>query len=96
MEKILKTTKSNFEKVKEKLLKDDQVSRISINFREGSIVGENDTYFVYLQGPEETVKRAVDLVKDLTEELPEEKEKEVLQKLKEEENQAIEGFGNLF
>lgn len=96
MEKILKTTKSNFEKVKELLLKDDQVSRISINFREGSIVGEKDIYFVYLQGPEEIVKKAIELTNHLTEQIDEESEKKIIEKLKEEESQAIEGFGNLF
>lgn len=103
MEIVLKIEAKNYQKVQEILLKDDIISRASMTFKEGSIIGK-DGYYCYLSGSEEQCKRALVLIKEKTEsgevvELAKEavkKEKEeLINKIKEEEDKAIEGFGGI-
>ena len=95
MEKIIKVKKENFEKVKKALLENEETSKLSITFREGTIIGNEDVYYILLQGPDEIVNEAIEMIKE-KEETSEEEEKKVKEKMREEEKKAIEGFGNLF
>ena len=97
MEEILKIKKEDLQRVKEMLLKDEQVSRASIVFKEASGLGfEGEDYYCYLSGPDELIKKAKELVKELSEEVGEKDKKEIIKKIKEEEEKAMTGFGSIF
>lgn len=94
MEVVLHFKSENYAKGKDVLLSDDAVSRASMTFKEGSIVGRKG-YFCYLSGTDEQCKKAVELTKELAEEVTEEEKEQVINKIKKEEDTAIEGFGNI-
>ncbi len=94
MEVVLHFKSENYSKGKEILLTDDIVGRASLTFKEGSIVGK-DGYFCYLSGTDEQCKRALELVKDLAEEVTDETKSQLITKIKEEADKAVEGFGNI-
>lgn len=104
MEVVLQIETKNYQKVKDVLLKDDIVSRASIVFKEGSIIGR-EGYYCYLSGTEEQCKKALELVKEkdektgeiieLAREASDKDKEELINKIKEEENKAVEGFGNI-
>jgi len=94
MEIVLQFKSENFAKGKDALLTDDIVGRASLVFKEGSIIGK-DGYYCYLSGTEEQCKRALELVKELAEEVKDEKKSQLINKIKEEEDKAIEGFGSI-
>ena len=94
MEIVLHFKSENFAKCKDILLTDDIVGRASLTFKEGSIISK-DGYFCYLTGTEEQCKRALELVKELAEEVIDETKSQLIKKIKEEEDRAIEGFGNI-
>ncbi len=94
MEIVLKIEK-NLEKIKDILLKDDTISRASITFKEGRLFGEEGFYFL-ISGSEEQCKRALELTKNIAEEIKNEKKDEIIKKIKEEEEIANEKFGLIF
>lgn len=94
MEIVLHFKSENYAKGKDILLTDDIVGRASMTFKEGSIVGK-DGYFCYFSGTDEQCKRAIELVKDLAEEVTDDTKSQLISKIKEEEQRAIEGFGNI-
>ena len=94
MEIVLHFKSENFAKAKDVLLTDDVVGRASLVFKEGSIIGK-DGYYVYLSGTEEQCKRALELMKELAEEVKDETKTQLINKIKEEEERAITGFGNI-
>lgn len=104
MEIVLKIESKNYQKVKDILLRDDTVSRSSVTFKEGSII-DKEGYYCYLSGTEEQCKKALELVREKNEETGEivelakeatsKEKKELINKIKEEEDRAIEGFGGI-
>jgi hypothetical protein len=104
MEIVLQIETNNYPKVKDILFKDDSVSRASIVFKDGSIV-KKEGYFSYISGSDEQCKRALELVKikdektdeiiELAKEVTGKEKDEVINKIKEEEDRAAEGFGNI-
>ncbi len=94
MEIVLHFKSENYAKGKDILLGDDVVGRASFTFKEGSVVGK-DGYFCYLSGTEEQCKRALELIKDLAEEVKDETKSQLINKIKEEEERAISGFGDI-
>ena len=104
MEIVLQIKTKNYQKVKDILLKDDSVSRASIVFKEGGIIGK-EGYYSYIIGSEEQCKRTLSLVKqkdektgeviELAKEVGGKDKEELISKIKEEEDRAIEGFGNI-
>jgi len=96
MEVVIKFDKKNLQKVKEILLKDEEVSKASIVFKEGSLIGEEDHSYCYISGLESYCKRALELTKDLAEDISEEERSKLIEKIKEEEERANEGFGAIF
>lgn len=94
MEVVFRFKSENYGKAKDILLADDIVGRASLTFREGSFVGK-DGYFCYLSGTDEQCKRAFELMKDLGEEVKDDTKNQVISKIKEESDKAIEGFGNI-
>lgn len=104
MELVLSIETKNYQKMKDILLKDDSVSRASIVFKEGGIIGK-EGYYSYIIGSEKQCRRALDLVKlkdektgeviELAKEVIGKEKEELINKIKEEEDKAIEGFGNI-
>ncbi len=94
MDLLLEFEKENLAKIKEILLNDDVVSRASIVFKDGSMLGYDDKYFCYVYGTKEQIKKAKELVKDLAKES--EHKEEIIKKIKEEEEKANVGFGAIF
>ncbi|MCD6226780.1 MAG: hypothetical protein J7J93_03235 [Candidatus Aenigmarchaeota archaeon] len=97
MEIVIEIKKENLQKAKEILLKDDVVSRATIIFKEAKTLGfDNKNYYCYISGLEEQCEKAKELIKDISKLIENEKKDEIIKKIKEEENTALEGFGNIF
>ena len=96
MEVIFEIEKSNVQKVKDSLLKDEIVNRASIMFKEGNALGLENKYYCYVSGVEEACERSKELMKELGKEVDEKTKEEILEKIKQEENQAMQGFGGIF
>lgn len=94
MEILLQTETKNYSKLRDVLLKDDLVSRASILFKEAKTLSDMEGYLCYISGTEEQCKKALEIIKDLVKEIKD-KEK-IINKIKEEENKAQEGFGEIF
>ncbi len=97
MEIIFKIEKQNLQKVKDILLKDETVSKASINFKESKGLGlVGDHYYCYISGLDEACEKAKELTKDLAEVVNEKAAKEIIEKIKSEEESAMTGFGDIF
>jgi len=97
MEVVFKIEKQNLQKVKDVLLKDEVVSKASVTFKESKSLGfEGDYYYCYISGLDEACDKAKELTKDLAEVVDEKNAKEVIEKIKSEEESAMTGFGNIF
>jgi enoyl-[acyl-carrier-protein] reductase (NADH) len=101
MEVILHVAGNNYAKLKEKLLADEIVNRASIVFKDAKQFDKEGGYLCIVTGTEERCKRALELTKDeegkeLATEISGEEKEEILKKIKEEEDKAIEGFGGIF
>ena len=107
MEIVLHMKMDNYEKVKNKLLKDDLVSRASITFKEAKAVDESkEGYYCYISGTDEQCKKALEMIKEKNPKTGEEsiyaeqvsgKEKnKVIERIKGEEEKASEAFGGIF
>jgi len=97
MEIVIEIKKENLQKAKEILLKDDVVSRATIIFKEAKTLGfDNKNYYCYISGLEEQCEKAKELIKDIAELIENEKKDKIIEKIKQEENIALEGFGNIF
>lgn len=102
MEVVLKIKSENLSKVKDLLLKDEIVNRASMTFKEGKDF-DIEGYVCYISGTDERCQRALEIVKiegeegnvtELAEEVESSKAEEIIKKIKEEEDKAIEGFGS--
>jgi len=97
MEVVLKIKKQNLQKVKDLLLKDDLISRASVMFKEAKSLGlTGDDYYCYISGVKEVCDKAKTLIKDLGELVKKDEEKKIIDKIKQEEESAMTGFGNIF
>jgi len=95
MEIVIEFKKENLAKLKEILLKDDIVSRGTVVFKEAKALGfDKDLYYCYIAGTDEICERAKELVKDIAEITK--NNIEIIEKIKEEEDQAMTGFGGIF
>lgn len=84
----------NRAKAEDALRADDLISRQSITLKLASSLDmKEDGYFIIINGSELSVARAEELLKGVAEKYKD-KEK-VIKKAEEQENQAIEGFGNI-
>ena len=94
MKEVLLVKSENKQKVEDILKKDDIVSRGSIIIKSPQSLGmnENGVFFI-LDAPEETIKRAEELTKGVAEKYKD--GKRVIKNVEEEEDRAIEGFGNI-
>jgi hypothetical protein len=84
----------NKSKAEDLLKKDEIVNRGSITIRSApSLDMKEDGYFIIYDGSDEAVKIADKLLKGICEHYK--KADEVLKKLDDQENAALEGFGNI-
>lgn len=95
MEIVLHVASANMSKLKDVLSKDDSVSRASMTFRNGSMIGKED-YFCLISGTEEQCKKAIEISKDLAEEADKKDAENFISKIREEEEKAAEGLGGIF
>lgn len=105
MEVVLHAETKNYQRVKEALLKDEEVSRASIIFKDAKNYGGKEGYYVYISGLEEQCKKALEIVKqkdekgnvvELAKEVEGREKENFIKKIKEEENRANEAFGGIF
>lgn len=104
MEVILHAEEGNYMKLKDKLMADEVVNRASMTFRDAKMYGMKGGYLLIITGTEDRCKHAVDLSKErqngeevvLAKEISGGEKEEILRKIKEEEDKAAEGFGNIF
>ena len=81
-------------KAEDLLKKDDDISRGSITLKSpGSLDMDEDGYFIVLDASEERIKKAEQLLHGIATKYKH--AKKVLEKIDEQENAAIEGFGNI-
>ena len=96
MEIVLHVEGKNYQKFRDIIFKDENVSRASIVFKEARLYGGKDGYYCYISGTSDQVKKAVEISKDISKKLDTKKEKEFISKMKEEENKATQAFGDIF
>ena len=88
--------KENTNKVKD-IVNQDPIGRQSITFRDNIALGlDKEGNYLLIDGAEEACKEAQEKLKDLAEELKGEEKEEVITKMKELEESAMEGFGGIF
>jgi hypothetical protein len=79
--------------------KDDELSRLSITIRSAESLDINDElkgkFFFLIEGNENVLRKAKEVLKDYEEELSDERKNEIISKIKEVEESAIEGFGSI-
>jgi len=94
MKEIFLVSSENKAKAEEAVKKDDLVSRSSIVVRSAdSLEIKEDGYFIIIDGKDEAIKKAEELLKDLAKKY---KKKEIVEKkMQEQEDSAIVGFGNI-
>jgi len=96
MEIVFQVESKNLQKTKDILLKDDAVSRASIVIKDGKSLIAKEGYFIYISGTNDQCKRAKEISKDIAKEAAEKDKTEVINKIKEEQDKASEGFGGIF
>jgi hypothetical protein len=107
MELVLSMTADKYQKVKDRIQKDNLTSRASMVFKEAKTINEGkEGYYCYISGTEEQCKRILELIAPKNPKTGEVfiyatevsgKEKDlVIAKIKEEEDKALEGFSGIF
>ena len=95
MEILYFIPKDKYSQARDKLLRDDKISRGSISFRDAKTLGiDKEGFFCYISGTEEVCKEAEKVLSELGEVV--ENRDAILEKIKQDENAAMEGFGNIF
>ena len=88
--------KEDTNKVKE-IVNQDPIGRQSITFRDNVALGlEKEGNYLLIDGAEEACKEAQEKLKELAEELEGDDKEEVIEKMQEMEDSAMEGFGGIF
>jgi len=97
MEVLFKIEKKNLQKVKDILLRDELIFKASVTFKGSSSLGlKGDYYYCHVSGVDEVCDKAKKVMKDLSEVVKEKDAKEIIEKIKSEEESAIVGFGDIF
>lgn len=95
MKMVFHVSPENDGKVNE-TLKEDPFSRQSITSKNCESLGfDKKGKFILMEGDEEVLKKAEEELGDSIEKVGEEERKRVIEKIKESEDQALEGFGNI-
>ncbi len=87
----------NAKKAEEILKKDDVTSRLGITIRDAKMLDlSKDGSIFLIDGADEGVHRAKELIKDFVEKADEKELLKARHKIKEEQDRAAEGFGGIF
>lgn len=95
MEVVLYAKGKAAEKLKEILLKDEVVSRANVLFKHVEPL-DKEGFYIRILGSEEQCKRALELSKNLAEEVSSEEKEEVLKVLRSEDEEMLSGFSRVF
>ena len=94
MKRVFFVSNENKSRAELALKSDDEISRGSITVKSAASLGiEKDGYFIIIDAGEHAIKKAEELLKGVAEKYS--KPGEVLDRVEEQENNAIEGFGNI-
>ncbi|MBI5347152.1 MAG: hypothetical protein HZB66_00935 [Candidatus Aenigmarchaeota archaeon] len=94
MREVFLVATENRRKAEELLKKDEIVNRGSITMRSAaSLEIKEDGYFIVVDAPEKAIKKAHELLKGIA--VSYKNKEKVLGVIDEQENAAIEGFGNI-
>ncbi len=96
MDLVLYVQQQNVEKLKQLLFADDMVSKANIIVHEASSFGKEGGFFVRVLGEKAHCKKALELSKDLATKVTGAEKKSLLNKIKEESEKSLEGFGGIF
>jgi hypothetical protein len=97
MKAVFFVEKLKYGGAKNRLYADEVVSRQSITTRDNSSLGKKDEgYYVLLDGDEEAIKKAREILKGTGKELKGNEEKEIILAIEGQESTAAEGFGAIF
>lgn len=95
MDLILEVEPNKIEEIKKLILKDETVNRASITFKEGKNFGI-EKFLIIIEGNADQIKKAKEIAIANNIRISEEKKtKEIIEKIKEEKEKAIKGFGFL-
>ena len=87
----------HYSKVRNMVMNDDLLSRQSINFRDGNALGiDKEGYYLEIVGNEKAIAKAREILKEFAKEISGKEEDEILQKIAEQEESAMTGFGSIF
>ncbi len=97
MEKLLFVSKDNYPKVRDMLMGNDLLSKQSIDFRDNIALGlKKNGYYLKISGSEEAMEMADKLLKGHVDEVKGKEKEDVLRKFNEQDENAMQGFGNIF
>jgi len=95
MELILYVKGEKSEKLRKILLEDAVVSKANVVFKDAKMLGK-EGYYVRVLGSEEQCKKALELSKDLAEEVTGAEREKVISILREEDERMLSGFSGIF
>ena len=95
MEVVLYAEGEAAEKLREILLKDEIVSRANVLFKDAKPL-DREGFYIRILGSEEQCKKALELAKDLAEEVSGEEKEKVLKMLESEDEEMLSGFSGVF
>jgi hypothetical protein len=96
MEVVYFVERPNYAKVKDSLLADDVVARQSVIFKDAQALDiKKDGFFLKLSGSDEALQKAKEIIGELGKVVDKKEAEEVVNKIKKEEENAAEGFGNI-
>jgi hypothetical protein len=97
MKAVFFIEKEKFGGAKNKLYADELVSKQSITVRDSAAIGKKgEGYYVQIDGDEEALKKAGEILKDAGKELKGQEAEEVTKAIEGQESDAAEGFGAIF
>jgi len=97
MEAVFFIEKEKYSQARDKASSDELVSKQSLTFKDSSSLGlEKEGYYLLVSGSDEGVKAAKGLLKGLAEELKGDEAEKVRSVIKEQEEEAMAGFGGIF
>lgn len=97
MKVVFFVQKEGFPGVKGKIYADDLLSRQSITVRDNSAIGvQKEGYYVLIDGTENAVAKAREMLKGAADELKGSAAEEVISAIEGQEENAAEGFGAIF
>lgn len=97
MKAVFFTEKDKFGGAKNRLYADDLVSKQSITTRDNSAIGKDkEGYYIQIDGDEEAIKKAREILKESAKELKGKDAEEVTKAIEGQESSAAEGFGAIF